>query len=90
MALATTRKRSLSVDEYLAKIQSLVNDMATAGKPLDDKDPMQYILSSLDELYDSMVNSVSALAAQMISFKACVDQCSKESYGSYANFAKRG
>jgi hypothetical protein len=38
MALATTRKGTSSVAEYLAKMQALGNNMAAAGKPLDDED----------------------------------------------------
>jgi hypothetical protein len=34
--------------------------MATAGKPLDDEDMVQYILAGLDEDYDSVVNSILA------------------------------
>jgi hypothetical protein len=60
MALANTHKGILSVVEYLAKMQSLNNDMATAGKPLDDEDMVQYILAGLDEDYDSVVNSILA------------------------------
>jgi hypothetical protein len=60
MALAITRKGNLSVVEYLAKMQGLSNDMAAAGKPLDDEDLVQYILASLDEDYDYVVNSVLA------------------------------
>jgi hypothetical protein len=37
------------VAEYLAKMQSLGNDMATTGHPLDDEDLVQYILAGLDE-----------------------------------------
>jgi hypothetical protein len=82
MALATTRKGNLIVTEYLAKMQGLGNDMAVIGKPLDDEDLIQYILAELDEDYDTVVNSIlahpqiitiSALAAQMLSFEARVD-----------------
>jgi hypothetical protein len=60
MALSTTRKGNLIVTEYLAKMQGLCNDMAVAGKPLDDEDLIQYILAELDEDYDSVVNSILA------------------------------
>jgi hypothetical protein len=56
MALATTRKGNLSVAEYLAKMQSLGNDMVAVGCPLDDEDMVQYILAGLDEDYDFVVN----------------------------------
>jgi hypothetical protein len=95
MALATTHKGTLSVVEYLAKMQGLCNDMAAAGKPLDDEDLVQYILVGPDEDYDSVVNFVlalpqsiimSELSAQMIAFESRVDPRSGGS-GSSANFA---
>jgi hypothetical protein len=98
MALATSRKGSLSVAGYLAKMQGLANDMAAVEKALDDEDLVQYILSGLDEDYDSVVNSVlsqtilitvSELATQMISFEARVDLRSNSSSGSSVNFTKR-
>jgi hypothetical protein len=98
MAQATSRKGSLSITEYLAKMQGLANDMATVRKALDDEDLVQYILSGLDEDYDSLVNSVLAqlipitvreLAAQMISFKAHLDLRSNGGSSSSVNFAKR-
>jgi hypothetical protein len=60
MALAMSCKGSLSVAEYLAKMQGLANDMVATGKALDDEDLVQYILSRLDEDYDLVVNSVLA------------------------------
>jgi hypothetical protein len=77
LTLATIHKGTSSVADYLAKMQSLSNDMTTASRPLDDKDLVQYILARLDEDYDSVVNSVlarpqvisiSELASQMLAF----------------------
>jgi hypothetical protein len=73
--------------------------MAAAGKALDNEDLVQYILSGLDNDYDSVVNLVlarpipiivSEMAAQMISFEARVDLRSNGGSGSSANFTKRG
>jgi hypothetical protein len=98
MALATTRKGTLSVAEYRAKMQSLANNMIGSGKPLDDKDLVQYILAGLHEDYDSVVNSVlaqsqgitiSELASQMLSFGTRVDLCNNGSASS-GNFARHG
>jgi hypothetical protein len=60
-------------------MQGLSNDMATAAKPLDDEDMVQYVLARLDEDYDSVVNlvlaqtqpiTVSELVAQMLAFES--------------------
>jgi hypothetical protein len=100
MALANTRKGTMIVAEYLAKMLSLGNAMASVGKLLDDEYVVQYILSRLGEDYDSAVNyllaraspiSVSELAAQMFSFESCIILCNGNGgSGSSANFARRG
>jgi hypothetical protein len=98
MTLAMSCKGSLSVTTYLAKMQGLANAMVAARKALDDEDLVQYILSGLDDDYDSVVNSVlarpipitvSELAAQMISSEARVDLRSNGGSGS-VNFTKCG
>ena len=98
MALANNKKGTSSVTEYIAKMQSLGDEMASAGKPLDDEDLVQYILTGLDEDFDYVVNSVlarvepitvSELTAQMLSFESRVDLRSSGSSSS-ANFARRG
>jgi hypothetical protein len=90
----------MTVVEYLSKMLDLGNDMSSAGKPLDDEDLVQYILSGLDEDYDSMVNSVlaratpisvSELATQMLFFETHISLCNGNGgSGSSANFARRG
>jgi hypothetical protein len=100
MELANTHKGTMTMVEYLSKMLDLGNDMASAGKPLDDEDLVQYILSGLDEDYDSMVNSVlaratpisvSELATQMLFFETHIILCNGNGgSGSSANFARRG
>jgi hypothetical protein len=89
MALAT-----MSATEYLAKMQGLGNDIAAAGKPVDDEDLVQYILAEIDEDYDFVVNYVLAhpqsitmneLSAQMLAFESRVDLHNGD-FDSSANF----
>jgi hypothetical protein len=37
MALTTTQKGSSTVAEYISKMKTLADDMASTGKKLDDK-----------------------------------------------------
>jgi hypothetical protein len=60
MALATTQKGSSMVAEYISKMKTLADDMASAGKKLDDEDFSSYLLASLDADYNSMVSSITA------------------------------
>jgi hypothetical protein len=58
MALATTQKGSLTVAEYISKMKLLADDMASAGKKLNDEDFNSYILAGLDAKYNSVVSSI--------------------------------
>jgi hypothetical protein len=60
MALATTQKGSSSAAEYVAKMKTLADEMASAGKKLDDEELISYILAGLDYEYNSLVSSIAA------------------------------
>jgi histone deacetylase 1/2 len=48
IALATTKKGSMTVDEYVGKMRSLADEMVAAGKPIDDEELVSYICTGLD------------------------------------------
>jgi hypothetical protein len=50
MALLTTQKGSTTIIDYVAKMKSLADDMALAGKKLDDEEITSYIHTGLDYL----------------------------------------
>jgi len=58
MALATASKGASSVAEYFGKMKGLADDMATAGKKLDDDDLATYILTGLNEDFENVVTSI--------------------------------
>jgi hypothetical protein len=58
MTLTTTQKGSLTVAEYISKMKLLADDMASAGKKLDDEDFISYIPAGLDAEYNSVVSSI--------------------------------
>jgi hypothetical protein len=60
MVLVTTQKLSMTVNEYVAKMKSLTDDMASAGKKLDDEEIASYILTGLDYEYNYVVSSITA------------------------------
>jgi hypothetical protein len=60
IALATTQKGSSTIAEYTTKMKSLADDMATAGKKLDDEELISYILTGLDFEYNGVVSSIAA------------------------------
>jgi hypothetical protein len=62
VALATARKGNMTMDDYIAKMKSLVDEMTSAKKIVDDEELVLYILTGLDEEYNA---TVSALVARV-------------------------
>jgi hypothetical protein len=60
MALSTTHKGNLMIAKYVGKMKALADDMASAGKKLDDEDLVGYILFGLDNDFDSVISAVVA------------------------------
>ncbi|EEE57553.1 hypothetical protein OsJ_07890 [Oryza sativa Japonica Group] len=78
MALTATKKGNLKVAEYVAKMRGLADDMASAGKKLDDDDIVSDILAGLDDDFDPVVSavaqrsepiSVGELFSQLVTFE---------------------
>jgi hypothetical protein len=68
----------MMISEYIAKMKSLTNEMAVAGKALVDEE-LAYIMAGLDFDYNPIVSamvarvepiSVGKLYAQLLSFEA--------------------
>jgi hypothetical protein len=55
MALSTTQKGSSTMAEYISKMKTLADDMASAGTKLDDEEFGSYVLTGLDSDYNSVV-----------------------------------
>jgi hypothetical protein len=60
MALAITQKGSSTMAEYISKMKTLVDDMASTRKKLDDEESGSYVLAGLDSDYNSVVSSIAA------------------------------
>ena len=56
MAMATAQKGSSTIAEFFSKMKALADDMAAAGKKLDDEEIISYILAGLDRDFDSVVS----------------------------------
>lgn len=99
LALSTAHKGNMSVAEYVGKMRSLGDEMAAAGRPLEDDELVEYILTGLDDDYGSLVSavlardeliSVSELYSQMLAFEIRMDlRNNGNSFGSSANVANR-
>lgn len=100
IALAKTQKGNLSMPDYIAKMKTYVDDMAAAGKPLEDDDVVSYVLTGLDPDYNPIVTSVLTRAepirldeffSQLLSFEMHLDMQHHGHHGgsSSANMASR-
>jgi hypothetical protein len=53
-----THKGNLSITEYVAKMKNLGDDMAAARRKIDDEELVEYILSGLEDDFESVVSAV--------------------------------
>nr|AAU90262.1 integrase core domain containing protein [Oryza sativa Japonica Group]ABF97857.1 retrotransposon protein, putative, Ty1-copia subclass, expressed [Oryza sativa Japonica Group] len=73
LALATTLKGDLSVSDYISKMKVLADEMAFAGKPLDDEELISYVLAGLDDDYEPVVSSLVG-KSEVVSLAECYSQ----------------
>ena len=99
MALANAQKGTTSIVDYFTKMKSLADDMASAGKTLEDEEIASYILSGLDLEYNPVVSAITAqlepislgeLFTQLSAFEQRCALLSSHGSGSSANLASRG
>jgi hypothetical protein len=61
-ALNTCKKENKTAAAFFDQIKHLADEMATAGKPLDNEDVISYVLSGLnEERYNGFVAAITAL-----------------------------
>ena len=60
MSLATAQKGSSTIADYFNKMKSLADDMAAAGKRLEDEEIISYVLAGLDMDFNPIVSVVMA------------------------------
>ena len=61
----TTRKGSLTMMEYILKLKSLEDNLATIGEPLTDRDQILQLLGGLGVDYNSIVASLTVREDEM-------------------------
>jgi len=99
MALSTATKGASTISEYFVKMKRLDDEMAAAGRKLEDEELVSYILTGLDQDYDSVVSAVAArvepisvgeLFTQLTSFESRMEMKNGGPYQSSANLAAKG
>jgi hypothetical protein len=78
IALATTHKGTSIVIEHFGKMKAIGDEMAASGRPLDEEELIEYIITGLDDEYTPLVSPlcarkepilVSELYSQMLNFE---------------------
>lgn len=78
MALATASKGMSSIADYFTKMKGLAEEMASAGRKLEDEELVSYIITALDLEYNPIVSAVATrvepitvgeLYTQLVSFE---------------------
>lgn len=94
IALATTKKGNMTIAEYVGKMKGLGDEMAAAGKHLDEEELVSYILTGLDLEYNSVVTTVTGrsdpitvgeLYSQLLSFEQRINLLQGNQYQSSAS-----
>jgi hypothetical protein len=91
-------KGEQSATMYYNKMIGFTDEMAAAGKPLEDEDFISYVLTGLDQNYNSFVDNVtgkteislSSLFSQFLAAEARLELQSTLQYQSSANTVARG
>jgi hypothetical protein len=72
----------MSIADYFGKMKALGDKMKIAGRPLDDEELVEYIITGLDEEYTPLVSalcagvepiSISELFSQLLNFETRVN-----------------
>nr|XP_044378684.1 uncharacterized protein LOC123101172 [Triticum aestivum] len=103
IALANTQKGNQSVPVYFSRMQSLADELAAAGRPMEDDELISFILAGLDLDYNPLVSALDArtepitlhaLYSQMANFDQRVElfhgSGGNGGFKSSANAAARG
>lgn len=99
IALATTKKGNLSITDYYTKMKGFGDEMAAAGRPLDEGELVEYIITGLNSEFESLVSALvtrvepigmEELYSQMLNFETRMDLTYGGSDHSSANWAGRG
>ncbi|KAK1662963.1 hypothetical protein QYE76_051122 [Lolium multiflorum] len=101
VALAKTKKENMTTAQFFTKMKGFADELAAAGRPIDEKELVEYLLAGLDESYNPLfaaigVNgaedlTVGDLYAQVCAYDSRIELLGGDiGGGSSANSAQRG
>jgi hypothetical protein len=96
-ALVETKKNDMSAEKYFAKMKTIAQELAVAGKPLDDDEIVWHVLKGLGSSYNQLIVAVRAnpgtTLADLFSQVEAFDRMLPSDdigFSSSANLARRG
>jgi hypothetical protein len=96
-ALVETKKNDMSAEKYFAKMKTIAQELAVAGKPLDDDEIVWHVLKGLGSSYNQLIVAVRAnpgtTLADLFSQVEAFDRMLPSddiSFSLSANLARRG
>jgi hypothetical protein len=67
VSLARTRKENLTTVQYFTKMKGFADELAAAGRPLDEEELVEYLLAGLDESYNALFVAIGINSAENLS-----------------------
>jgi hypothetical protein len=58
VALAKTRKENMTTAAFFTKMKGFADELAAAGRPIDEEELVEYLLASLDETYNPLFAAI--------------------------------
>lgn len=97
-ALVETKELDMSADKYFSKMKAIAQELAAAGKPVDDDELVWYVLKNLGSTYNNLITAVRAnpnttlsdLFSQVQSFERMHKVDDPGTFTSSASLARRG
>jgi hypothetical protein len=59
-ALVETKKGDMTADKFFSKMKAIAQELAAAGKPVDDDELVWYVLKNLGGTYNNLITAVRA------------------------------
>ncbi|KAK1644007.1 hypothetical protein QYE76_061812 [Lolium multiflorum] len=101
VALAKTKKENMTTAQFFTKMKGFADELAAAGRPIDEEELVEYLLAGLDESYNPLFAAIGVNGAEDLTMGDLYAQvCAYDSRiellggdiggGSSANSAQRG
>ncbi|KAK1693081.1 hypothetical protein QYE76_009778 [Lolium multiflorum] len=65
-ALVETKKGDMTADKFFSKMKTIAQELAAAGKPVDDDELVWYVLKNLGGDYNNLITAVPWLAVEEV------------------------